>query len=426
MQRVDEPRSTVRPAATSACPATCPPKTRRRSPSGSGRGRGSPRAPRGRGSRSARRRRGMRPCGTASLLHPRSLAPVRRRGEIGDMRAAVMREAQLVVDTVPDPEPGPGEMLVRTLACGICGSDLHALAPRAQDGGSRARGGAPLRWTSARRRHGTRVLRRGARLRAGYARACQAGRRVCRCRSSSAGRHPGHRLLERRARRLRRAHGPPAALALPVPNGLPTEHAALTEPMAVGLHAVEKARLEPHDAALVFGCGPVGLAVIAALKLKGVEPIVAADFSPMRRALAERMGAHAVVDPARPPDRSTPTARSPTSGRRCSSSASACRCAARDHAPGAARRAHRGGRCLHGRRYHPADPRHQQGAEPPVRARLHAVGVRRTRSAAIADGHIDVAPLITGAVGVDGVAQAFRDLGRRSSTRRSLVEPWRS
>ncbi len=43
------------------------------------------------------------------------------------MRAAVMRNSRLVVDTVPDPEPGPGEVLVKTLACGICGSDLHAL-----------------------------------------------------------------------------------------------------------------------------------------------------------------------------------------------------------------------------------------------------------------------------------------------------------
>src|SRR5262249_60727080 len=65
-----------------------------------------------------------------------------------------------------------------------------------------------------------------------------------------------------------------ATLALPVPNGLPPEHAALTEPMAVGWHAVEKARLEPHDAALVVGCGPVGLAVIAALRLRGVAPSV--------------------------------------------------------------------------------------------------------------------------------------------------------
>ena len=70
------------------------------------------------------------------------------------------------------------------------------------------------------------------------------------------------------------------ALLLEVPNGLSTEHAALTEPMAVGLHAVEKARLEPDDVPLVIGCGPVGLAVIAALRLRDARPIVAADFSP--------------------------------------------------------------------------------------------------------------------------------------------------
>ena len=44
------------------------------------------------------------------------------------MRAAVMRAGALVVDDVAEPAPGPGQVLVRTLACGICGSDLHALS----------------------------------------------------------------------------------------------------------------------------------------------------------------------------------------------------------------------------------------------------------------------------------------------------------
>ena len=43
------------------------------------------------------------------------------------MRAAVMRNREIVVDTLPDPVPGSGEVLVKTLACGICGSDLHML-----------------------------------------------------------------------------------------------------------------------------------------------------------------------------------------------------------------------------------------------------------------------------------------------------------
>ena len=76
------------------------------------------------------------------------------------------------------------------------------------------------------------------------------------------------------------------------------KHAALTEPLAVGVHAVAKANIRGDEVPLVIGCGPVGLAVIAALKLKGLHPIVAADYSPARRALAEKLGADVVVDPA--------------------------------------------------------------------------------------------------------------------------------
>src|SRR6202012_113839 len=49
---------------------------------------------------------------------------------------------------------------------------------------------------------------------------------------------------------------------------------------------------------LVVGCGPVGLFVIAGLVLKNIHPIIAADFSPARRALALKMGADIVIDPA--------------------------------------------------------------------------------------------------------------------------------
>ena len=68
--------------------------------------------------------------------------------------------------------------------------------------------------------------------------------------------------------------------------------------MAVGLHAVNESSIEPGRIALVVGAGPVGLAIIAALSATGIEPIIAADFSPTRRQVAQRMGAHQVVDPA--------------------------------------------------------------------------------------------------------------------------------
>src|SRR5207249_9573068 len=66
------------------------------------------------------------------------------------MRAAVMRNARLLVDTLPEPVPGPGEVLVKTLACGICGSDLHALkhAPKLVDAAREA--GLPFNMDPAR------------------------------------------------------------------------------------------------------------------------------------------------------------------------------------------------------------------------------------------------------------------------------------
>ena len=79
---------------------------------------------------------------------------------------------------------------------------------------------------------------------------------------------------------------------LEVPDGLPDEHAALIEPLAVGLEHARRGRPDKGEVALVVGCGAIGLGVIAGLKLMGVAPIVAADFHPERRALAVTMGAH--------------------------------------------------------------------------------------------------------------------------------------
>jgi threonine dehydrogenase-like Zn-dependent dehydrogenase len=87
-------------------------------------------------------------------------------------------------------------------------------------------------------------------------------------------------------------------LMLEVPNGLAAEPAALTEPLAVGEHAVAKAEPGPDHVFMVVGAGPVGLAVIAALKARGLGPVIACDFSPERRAAAQMMGADRIIDPA--------------------------------------------------------------------------------------------------------------------------------
>jgi threonine dehydrogenase-like Zn-dependent dehydrogenase len=345
------------------------------------------------------------------------------------MRAAVMRDRKLIVADVPVPTPGSGEVLVRTLACGICGSDLHALthAEKFVETSRRA-GGRPMdlgRDVVMGHEFCAEIVEHGP----DTARTLPVGTRVCSrpvlIRDTGpqtigySNEHPGGygefmRLSE--------------ALLLAVPNGLPTEQAALTEPMAVGLHAVQKARLERDDAPLVVGCGPVGLAVIAALRLLDVRPIVAADFSSRRRELAGALGADVVVDPAtttpweswrqvatvwREPSRAPqappwlpgPPAR-PAVVFECVGVPGVL-----DQIMAAAPRGSRivvVGVCMEADAIHP-----MLGIVKELNLQF-VLGYTQEEFAAtlghIAEGRIPTAPLITGRVGIDGIARAFEAL----------------
>ena len=65
------------------------------------------------------------------------------------MKAVVMRDGSLGVEQLEDPVPGPGEVLVRTLACGICGSDLHMLKHCEHALSSFKRGSIPISFDPA-------------------------------------------------------------------------------------------------------------------------------------------------------------------------------------------------------------------------------------------------------------------------------------
>jgi len=214
------------------------------------------------------------------------------------MRAAVMRNSRIVTDDVADPVPGPGEVLVKTLACGICGSDLHALkhAKKFVENAPAGMGMDISRDVVMGHEFCAEILDYGPQT----TRTLKVGTRVC-----------SYPMLFRNGTPISVGYSNDVPggyaermvlmepLLLPVPNGLSTERAALTEPMAVGLHAVEMAHLQSDDVPLVIGCGPIGLAVISALKTRDVRPIIAADYSPLRRRLAEQLGADIVLDPSK-------------------------------------------------------------------------------------------------------------------------------
>ena len=183
-----------------------------------------------------------------------------------------------------EPEPGAGMVLVKSLACGICGSDLHARkhAHRMVELAKHFPGRKPMdlsRDVVFGHEFCCEVLDYGP----GTARKLRPGTKVCSLPALLTAEGPqgigySNDNVGAYAERMLLSE----ALLLEVPNGLAAEHAALTEPLAVGVHAVAKADIRGGEVPLVIGCGPVGLAVIAALKIRGMHPIVAADYSPAR------------------------------------------------------------------------------------------------------------------------------------------------
>jgi threonine dehydrogenase-like Zn-dependent dehydrogenase len=190
------------------------------------------------------------------------------------------------VDEVDPPAPGPRDAVVHVAACGICGSDLSYI----RMGGMAGPGPEPLclghemagvvDWVGAevdRVRVGDRVVVEPGNEQLG--------------RIGGGGPEGGltPELLVREA---------DAGLLHPVPDALSLEVAAFAEPLAVGMHAVEQADVQPGEGVAVFGCGPIGLAAIATLVDRGHDRVVGIDLSPTRLALAEGLGAQAALDPS--------------------------------------------------------------------------------------------------------------------------------
>ena len=236
------------------------------------------------------------------------------------MRATAVQHAALTVVELPEPVLGRGQVLLEVLRCGICGSDLHArhhadaqadvLAEAGYDGFMRSDqqvvlghefSGRILDHGPGRSKHatGTTVTALPLRRVGGEVHAIGLS-------ASAPGAYAERVVVQE-------------SLVLPVPNGLSADLAALTEPMAVGLHAVRHAELGKRDVAVVVGCGPVGLAVICMLKARGARTVIASDPSPGPTSWPGCPSPGGTCGEPRTP--SAP----PTSSDRSSSSASACR-----------------------------------------------------------------------------------------------------
>lgn len=338
------------------------------------------------------------------------------------MRGSVLRGGRMVYrDDLPEPVPGPGQVLVAVKACGICGSDLHfarhgdvVLAAGREMLGMPSPGADVSLAEDVFMGHefsaeilevppDTDAPAPGTLVTSVPVLLSQTGIEMIVYSNTTLGGYAERMLLS-------------APLLLPVPNGLDARRAALTEPFAVGMHAVNKSNVTPGEAALVIGCGPIGIAIIAALTARGVETIVASDFSAKRRELAMVVGAHRTVDPTQesPFDGTSPAVVFEAVG-----------------APGiiddVLRRARSGTRlvvagvCMQPDTVHPF---YAIAKEINVQ---FVFGYDRTEFAAslrsIAEGEVDVAPMITGEVGLPDVGAAFDEMSDPDAHCKILVTP---
>ena len=222
------------------------------------------------------------------------------------MRAAVFTAPgrKLAIAEVADPRPGPDEMVLRVRACGICGSDLHMSEVHDASGGMKPLpagavmghefcgeivelgGNARGKWRVGQRATALPLIGCGA------CAACLTGiaHRCAQVQYAGMGGMTGAY-----ADYVRVASQETLAL----PDGVSWEAGAMVEPLAVGLHAVEAARLQPGDAVLVVGAGPVGLAVALWCRQFGARHAIVSDLAPERLALAARCGATDAIDAGR-------------------------------------------------------------------------------------------------------------------------------
>jgi threonine dehydrogenase-like Zn-dependent dehydrogenase len=229
---------------------------------------------------------------------PATVSGIREGEEKGKlMRAAVLQGGAVQVRTIADPVPGPGQLLVRSLACGICASDLHFMDhPEAgaydDSGMSTYDQDAEIvmghEYCAEVVGYGPATDRRtpvGARVSSLPLLATASGRKIIGQNPESPGGFGEYFLLTE-------------TLARVVASDLPSEVVCIADGISVGWSAATRAAVTPKEVPLVIGCGAIGLSAIARLKSLGAGPVLAADFVASRRETARAMGADVLIDPA--------------------------------------------------------------------------------------------------------------------------------
>ncbi|KUJ84598.1 alcohol dehydrogenase [Microbulbifer flavimaris] len=343
------------------------------------------------------------------------------------MQSVILRNGKIQLEKTDRPIPGPGQVLVKSLACGICGSDLH-LTRHTEDVLSLYKSlgvmdpdqsndvdimlghefsGEVVEYgpeTSGKLPIGTRItsvpfLMTNNGVGIGVT-------------PGVSGAYSEYFLVDE-------------DLMLELPEGVSAEAAATTEPLAVGLHSVNRSAITPSDVALVAGCGPIGLATIAALQMRGIEHIIASDPQDASRQLALEFGATQTVNP-KEDDEIKLASSLLEGGRLVIFECVGIHQLLRNFIERAPQKA-----CLVITGVHTSETQ-VNFAFATVKeldiifSYYYSPEEFAECLKAIADGKFNWRAMLTGKVGIDGVGQAFETLMQPNSHVKVIIEPWRT
>ncbi len=220
------------------------------------------------------------------------------------MRAAVFKEMSkpLVVETVPNPVPGAHDIILKVKNCGICGSDLHMTEPTSamplalgsimghEFAGEVIEVGSAVKhlWKAGDRLAGFPVICCGDHtpcINYGLRGSCS------KMLSVGLGASPGAYAEYVRIG---------AGSGYKLPENVSFREGAMVEPLAVGLHAVDMAKMPRGATVLVIGAGPVGLATMLWAKFLGARHVIVSEKAEVRRQMAAKFGATDAIDPGEP------------------------------------------------------------------------------------------------------------------------------
>jgi L-iditol 2-dehydrogenase len=328
------------------------------------------------------------------------------------------------IEDVPVPRPGPGEIIVRIEACGVCGSD--ALVWYVERKAPVVLGHEPAGVVAA-VGAGVAGVREGDRVFVHHHAPCG---RCAECRralwSNCAAWKAGQLEPGGFAEYVRVGAGSVAQDTLRLPDALSMDEATFIEPVACCVRALRRqGRLEPGDAVLVVGLGAMGQVLVQLARSHGAAIVLGTDFLEPRRALALRQGADAAFDPAA--GGTAAAVRAATGGRGAdvvvvTPGTEAAIAAGIDAAAPGARVV-----CFTPL---PADRRlHVPAGSLYFRevtlTHSYSCGPDETRAALelLTDGRLDVAPLVTHRTGLDGVAAALERARGKGDGLKTIIHP---